>query len=196
MNIAKRTKVRTERRFAELARTGEIIFHSKDLANLWNIAQSNTLHTTIKRYVQKGLLFRIYKGMYSLKPVDQLDPLLLGIKALHSYAYMSCETVLARAGVIQQQITAIMLVSSVSKTFQIGSIRFRSRKLADQFLFNPAGIVSDQGINTATFERAVADMLYFNPRTYFDNPKKIDWKKVKKVQKEIGYPVVSKRQNL
>jgi hypothetical protein len=39
----------------------------------------------------------------------------------------------------------------------------------------------------ANIERAVADLLYFNSNYYFDNKKRIDWKKVKKIQKEVGY---------
>ncbi len=189
MNDRKLTKIRTETRFAELARTGELIFHAKDLANLWNIVQPNTLHTTIKRYVQKRLLFRIYKGMYALKPVDQLDPWLLGTKALHSYAYMSCETVLSHAGVMQQHVPTITFVSSSSRTFRIGPHQFRSRKLADRYLFNPAGVSDRHGIRSASPERAVADMLYFNPKTHFDGAAGINWQTVKKIQKEVGYPV-------
>jgi len=73
----------TQRRFVEIARLREVIFHVSDLANLWNINNSNTLYTTLKRYSQAGLIHRIQKGMYSLIPIDDLDPLLLGIKALH-----------------------------------------------------------------------------------------------------------------
>jgi len=42
-------------------------------------------------------------------------------------------------------------------------------------------------INTASLERAVADILYFNPTYYFDAHNIIDWTKVKNIQKEIGY---------
>ena len=52
---------RQEDRFAKIARLGEVVFHTKDLANLWRIENTNTLYTTIKRYIKKGLLFRNYK---------------------------------------------------------------------------------------------------------------------------------------
>ncbi len=43
------------------------------------------------------------------------------------------------------------------------------------------------GVNYATVERAVADLLYFNPKYYFDGNSRIDWKKVKEIQGIIGY---------
>lgn len=174
-------------RFADLARMGETVFHARDLANLWRIGNNNTLYTTLKRYVRRGLLFRIYKGLYSLKPAGEIDPLLLGAKALHRYGYVSTETILAEAGLIQQKIGWITFASSQSKKFSIGENNFWSRKLTDKFLFHPAGIVKKDGIFVATPERAVADLLYFNPRAFFDAAHLVDWKKVKKIQKEIGY---------
>jgi len=174
-------------RFADLARMGETVFHARDLANLWRIENNNTLYTTLKRYFRRGLLFRIYKGLYSLKPVGEIDPLLLGAKALHRYAYVSTETILAEAGLIQQKINRITFVSAKSIKFSIGDNGYQSRQLADKFLFHPAGIVKKDGIFIATPERAVADLLYFNPQAFFDAAHLIGWRKVKRIQKEIGY---------
>jgi predicted transcriptional regulator of viral defense system len=109
----------TSGRFALLARLDEPLFHTQDLANLWKIKEKNTLYTTLKRYTQNGFLFRIYKGLYSIRPIDKIDPNLLGIEALHQFAYVSTETVLAQAGIIQQNLNYITLVSSVSKKFSI-----------------------------------------------------------------------------
>ena len=99
-------------RFAQIAVLGEEIFHVDDLANLWGIENANTLHTTLKRYVNRGLLFRVYRGFYAIKPIEKLDPYLLGIKALHNYAYVSTETVLVNAGVMQQALSKLPLVCS------------------------------------------------------------------------------------
>ena len=175
-------------RFAKLASLGLVVFHTKDLANLWQITNSNTLHTTLKRYTKEGLLIRIYRGLYSLRPISQIDPTLLGMKALHKYAYVSTETILFKAGIINQSINQVTLVSSVSRKFSIGENNYFVRKLADRFLYQDVGIFEDSGIKKATTERAVADLLYFNSKAYFDNEKLIDWKKVKQLQKQIGYP--------
>ena len=182
-----------QQRFVQLARMGIFVFHAGDLANLWKIRNRNTLYTTLKRYVKGGLLHRIYKGLYSLKPIEQIDPFLLGVKALHKYAYISAETILAQAGIIQQIIGQITLVSSQSKRFSIGENHYYSRKLADRFLYNPIGINEEQGVKKAAAERAVADLLYFNPHAHFDAEKFINWSKVKNIQREIGYPLTPDR---
>ena len=186
------TRNTTQQRFAYLAKLSEIVFHSKDLANLWGIKNKNTLHTTLKRYAQQGLIYRIYRGFYALKPISELDPYLLGVKALHEYAYISTETVLANVGIINQVIDKITLISSKSKKFKIDNHNFYSRQLDDKFLFQTIGIEKINGVKIATPARAMADLIYFNPRAHFDNPKLIDWNKVKNIQKIIGYPITRK----
>lgn len=176
-------------RIAMLARQSHPIFHTDDLARLWNIENRNTLYTMLKRYTRRGLLFRVYKGLYSFIPIEKIDPLLLGVKALHSYAYVSTETVLVREGLIAQMVYNCTLISSYSRHFQIGPYHFKSRKLKDEYLYNSSGIVEKNGILMATPERAVADLLYFNPRAYFDGINVIDFDRVRDLQKEIGYPL-------
>lgn len=192
LNNTSLTKIRAHARFAELARCGEIIFHTKDLANLWQINNANTLHTTIKRYIKQGLLFRIYKGFYSIKPLSQLDGVTLGIKAMHDYAYISTETVLEREGIILQVIPYITLVSNKSKRFTVGNNEYYSRQLKPQYLYNPHGIVLSP-YREATLSRAVADLLYFNPYASFDQEQRIDWKEVRKVQETVGFPLTPSR---
>jgi len=170
-----------------LLKSPKSLFHTQDLALLWDISNRNTLHTTIKRYVQKGALIRIHRGFYSKKSLDQIDPVKLGIAFLHSYSYLSMETILSKTGVISQAIPYITLVSGYSRKFKIKNHFYISRQMKDIFLFNEAGIIEKNGIKQATLERAVADMLYFNPRYHFDASNLVDWEKVKELQKTIGY---------
>ena len=181
-------------RFAELAKISDVLFHTDDLANLWHITSKNTLYTTIKRYVQDGLLFRIYKGFYGIKPLAEIDPLLLGIKALHNYAYVSTETILVSEGIIQQQISAITMISAKTKKFTIGNQAYYSRKIPDKFLYQPDGIIAnDHGARKANRYRAVADLLYLNPNVYLDGNDMIDWQGVRQLQQKIGYPLTPRR---
>lgn len=186
----------SKNKFAQIAKLNQTVFRAKDLANLWQIKKPNTLYTTIKRYIQKGLFFRIYKGFYAIKPLNQINPLLLGIKALHKPAYISTETILSQAGIIQQNINCITLISSVSKKFSIGQYHYYCRRLQDKFLHQNIGIIKKDNINTATVNRAIADMLYFNSKTYFDAAKLINWHKVKKIQEQIDYPLTPKSYDL
>jgi len=175
-------------RISELIRIDHKIYHSNDLALLWGITNKNTLYTTIKRYIKKGVLVPIYKGLYSTVPISQLDPLELGKAIIHRYTYLTTESVLASAGVISQVTYAYTFASDLSKRVSVGPLSFLFRQLKDEYLYNPTGVENRNGVFVATLERAVADMLYFNPKYYFDVRDSIDFEKVKFIQKEVGYP--------
>ena len=176
-------------RFSRLAALGEQIFHADDLANLWNIRNASTLHMTLSRYVLQGLLFRIQNGLYSTKQPADLHPHLIGLKALHGPAYISCETVLFDAGVINQPPQSITIVSGVSRRFTLAGHDYHSRKLADNFLFNNAGVYTKDGIQSADLSRAVADTLYFNSKKHFDVLSAIAWDSVRDIMNAVGYPL-------
>lgn len=172
-------------RIDKLLKTDQKLFHTGDIAILWGITNKNTLYTTIKRYVEKGVLISLHKGFYSTVSIEQLDPVRLGVGYLHNFAYLSCESILVVKGIIFQQDFKITLISSHSVRFKIGEREYLVRKLLDKFLYNPIGITNENGIYQATTERAIADMLYFAPHYHFDAHDKINWKEVKKIQKEV-----------
>lgn len=170
-----------------LLKQGRKLFHTNDLALLWQITNHNTLYTTIKRYIKKGILIPIHKGFYATIPVDKINHVELGISYLHQYAYLSTETVLFNHGVIFQKSEYITLVCNVSKKFAIGNSKYIVRRMNNNYLFQTIGIINDGEVRAATLERAVADLLYFNKRFHFDNRQAVDWLRVKKIQKDIGY---------
>ena len=163
------------------------LFHTADLALLWKIDNKNTLYTTIKRYVRKGILIPIHKGFYSTVSIDQINPYKIVQGYLQKYCYISCETVLFQHGAIFQKGNYITTVSDISKKITVGNNSFFVRKLKDNYLYNGRGIDNLDGMAVASLERAVADMLYFNPRYYFDNRKIINWKKVREIQNVMSY---------
>ncbi len=172
---------------SELIQLDRKLFHTNDLAILWGIADKHNLHMTISRYIDKGVLFPIYRGLYSSAPVSSLDPAELGQAIIHRYTYLSTETILSQAGVISQALYDYTFVADQSKRVTVGKWSFRFRKLKDIYLYHPAGIDNQKGRFVASTERAAADLLYFNPRYHFDIPEMIDFEKVKLIQKEIGY---------
>jgi len=175
-------------RISELNQQNRKLFHTNDLAVLWKISNRHNLYMTITRYVDKGILFPVYKGLYSTIPLNILNPLELAKAIIHRYTYLTTESVLAQAGVISQRVYDYTLVSNVSKRVVVGQWSFRFRQLKDEYLYNPTGIIHREGVFVATTERAVADLLYFNPKSHFDVPEVIDFDKVKLIQKEVGYP--------
>lgn len=182
----------SDNRISILARQKNAVFHTSDLARLWGITNTNSLYTLLKRYNEKGILLRIYKGLYSLRKPEDLDPLLLGAKALHSYCYVSTETILVNEGVITQMDYEYTFISEYSRKFEIGENRYRSRQLQKQYLFNSEGIYKKNGILMATPERALADLLYFHPDIYLDGIKLIDLRKLNDLQSTIGYNLTTK----
>lgn len=174
-------------RIDQLLKADQQLFHTNDLALLWGISNRNTLYTLIKRYVGKGILFPIQKGFYSVIPINRIDSIRLGIGLLHQYAYLSTETVLVSAGIIHQDITAITLISAVSRRMEIGNRRYIARRMHDRYLYQTEGIVEVKGYLKATVGRAVADLLYFNPHYHLDEQERINWKEVKLIQKKVGF---------
>lgn len=189
MSILKRNI--TAIRIAALATRNERLFHIKDLANIWRILDSHLLRITINRYVRNGLLYQIYRGFYSLLPLERLNPLLLGSKAIHGFCYLSTESVLFQTGYISQKISTYTFAGEKNKKISVGNDTFLCRQLHARFLYNPDGIVQKNGILIASIERAIADMLYFNPKYHFDHI--VDWKKIILIQKKIGYPLTPNR---
>src|SRR3989338_4017322 len=173
----------------QLANSGEVFFRDTDLAVLWNITNKNTLYTTIKRYVRTGALERVKHGIYSLKGFDAAHSDALGVKVIHSYCYISAETVLEREGLLKPKVHRTTFVGASSKKFSVRDCSFAVRKMKDEFLYNTIGIYRKGGVNYASVPRAVADILYFNPRYYFDagSQNGIDWKEVAKIQGMVGY---------
>lgn len=173
-------------RINKLIQTGRNVFFAKDIAFLWQIKNKNTLYTTLKRYVKKNLLYRLKKGVYSLKPKEKLSSLELASSFIDSYHYLSTETVLQKHGIIFQSSNQITFISDKSMKIVFGDLTIRVRKMKEEFLYNQTGIIKENNILIADRERAIADMLYFNKNYYFDN-KNINWSLVKQYQKLIGY---------
>jgi len=162
------------------------LFHTSDLKILWNILNQNTLHKTIARLIKKGVLISLQKGFYSIIPLNQLDPIEIGFRAINQFSYLSTESVLSKNGIINQSPSKITFISNTSTNFNINNTSYLVRQLKPQCLNNSIGITQDNnGVFTATIERAVADILYFQPNYHFDAESLIDWKLVKNYQHQI-----------
>lgn len=181
----KKTANIKQNRFLSIAKLKGEVFHVSDLARIWKIDNRGTLLISLKRYVDSGLMHRLYRGLYSIKPVSALGPLLLGAQAINNYCYLSGETILAKHGIIFQQVNYFTFIGEKTRRLKIENYKYYCRQLKDKFLYNDIGIDKSGKFNFATLERAVADILYFNPKYHFDNPTAINWVEVKKIQKAV-----------
>lgn len=176
----------TKDKIGILVQQPQSLFHTSDLKVLWNILNQKTLYQTIYRLIKKKVLFSLQKGFYSIIPLNQLDPIETGFRAINHFSYLSTESVLSQNGIINQSPNKITFISSSSANFTINSNSYLVRQLKAQCLNNTVGIIqNDKGIFMATTERAIADMLYFQPNYHFDANNIINWDLVKNYQKQI-----------
>jgi predicted nucleotidyltransferase component of viral defense system len=170
-----------------LLQSGQKIFTTAGLAVLWDISNRNSLIKTIERYVSRGILFRIYKGLYSTLPLEKLDEYEIGCAIGGSFSYISAETVLSKNGIILQDIKKVTLFAKKQKEVTIGKTTYLCRYLNNQYLLNRVGIKDEKGYAVATVERALADIRHINPKFFVDNQLSVNEKDVNKLSKEIGY---------
>jgi hypothetical protein len=118
--------------------------------------------------------------------VSELDPIELGFKAINSYSYLSTETVLVKHGVIFQQVKYFTFLGLKTKRFKIGDNEYYCRQLKERYLYNDTGVKRVKRVfKEASPERAVADILYFNPSYHFDNLRGINKFELKQIQRNV-----------
>jgi len=172
---------------AKLASTGQRLFYLSDLRLIWDVSEPGTLKKRVYRYLKNGDLYSIQRGLYSVVPPEKLNPLEVGVFLCHGYCYLSLQSILDRNGIINGRSQYFTYVSDKSRRLSWNNHQFVYRQLNSRFLFSASGILQENGVLTAGPERAVADMLYFNPKFHFDSPDLVDFAKVRKIQKEVGY---------
>lgn len=137
--------------------------------------------------VKKTVLIAVRKGLYSTLPLEQVSDFQLGAALIHKFCYVSTETVLAEEGIVFQEIYPITYVSSVSEKIEENGKNYLYRQLNNKFLYSPYGVRMEDGVYIADKERAAADILYFNPKYYFDNEEGLDVNRLADIQKKVGY---------
>jgi len=175
-----------------LYQSNKRIFTSFDLALLWDIKNRNTLLKTIQRYIEREILYRIYKGLYSTIPLKDLDKYEVACAIGGPFSYISAESVLAKEGIIFQELKKVTLFGKKQKEITIGGTTYLCRYLNEKYLLNRTGIEDTPGYSVATVERALADIRHINPKYYIDNTLSIDNKKLNYLIEEVGYYVRSK----
>lgn len=159
---------------AKLFQSAKTVLTVKDISLIWQENNLNNLKAKISYYVKRGALIRLSRGFFAKD--KNYNPKELAI-SIHTPSYISFETVLRETGVIFQHYDTIFAASRLSRTIKCGKYIFTYRKLKNEILYNPAGIINQGGYSIATKERAFLDMIYLFPNYYFDNLKNIDWDK-------------------
>ena len=158
-----------------LLRSPKTIFSAKDAALLWGEEREQMVAIRLNRYVVSGKLIRIRRGIYAKdKKYNRFE---LATR-IYTPSYISFETVLTRAGINFQFYGNIFVASYVTRDIEAGDQKISFIRMKDYVLSNTVGIEHQDGIATATKERAFLDRIYVSKDYHFDNLHALDWDKV------------------
>ena len=169
---------KTENTIIVIYQDGRTVFRLIDISLLMGETNFPSLSKKLNYYVRTGKLNNPRRGIYT-KP--GYNPLELACK-IYTPSYISLEFVLQKAGVVFQYDSAITSVSYLCRSIEIEGPVYRYRKIKGEVLVNNTGILQQKNsVNMAIPERAFLDMLYLNPKYYFDNINPLNNKTVLKL---------------
>lgn len=158
-----------------ILKSKKTVFTFKDISILWGLTDRRSAVAGINYYVSTGDLYRIRRGIYAKdKDYDKVEL----ASRIYTPAYVSFETVLARAGMIFQYYSQIFVASYLTREIIIDGQIYVYRKIKDTVLTDAAGVLNQDGTAIATKERALLDTIYINTDYHFDNIGALDWDKV------------------
>lgn len=153
---------------AELLTQEKRVFRTPELSVLWQIQNKNTLLTTISRYVKRGVLYSVKKGVYSTTPIEKLHSYELGCALCGPLSYVTGETILSREGAMSQPTSKITLMGKKAGEWKRAGRTFWCRYASSISLVNREGIIDKIRWSEATPIRAKADLRRVNPKVYLD----------------------------
>lgn len=142
---------------------------------LWGDAGTNAAKVRINYYAKGGDLYRVRRGIYAKdKNYSKLE---LATK-IFTPAYVSFETVLAKAGVVFQYYGQIFVASYLTREIVADGQIYSYKRIKDAILTNNAGIENQENYSIASPERAFLDIIYIYKDYHFDNLSPLNWDKV------------------
>ena len=161
--------------FEAILRSPKTVFTLRDIVLLWGETSAGSVRVRLNQYVRRGKLCRLRKGFYVKdKNYNKLE----FAARLYPPAYVSFETILARAGLIFQFHAQISIASYLTREVEVDGQVYSFRKIKMPILTNPIGVVNENETSFATTERAFLDTFYIHGDYHFDNLSGLDWNKV------------------
>lgn len=159
----------------EIMRSKSSVFTTNDVALLWGESDVRFVRKKLYRYVKTGKLYSLRRGIYAKD--REYNKLELGTK-IFTPAYVSFETVLAKAGIIFQFYGQIFVASYLTREITVSGQIYAFRKIRDTILTNRTGIEVKDNYFVASSERAFLDILYLNKDYHFDHLGSLNWDKI------------------
>jgi len=159
----------------EIFKDKRSVFSFVEIAMLLDESDAGRLRQRVSYYCKRGVLLNIRRGIYAKQGYNPEE----AACKIYTPSYLSLEYVLQKAGIIFQYSSSLTAVSYLSRTIEVGPTVITYRKIKNELLVDVRGIIRhDNGINMASPERAVLDMLYLNKEYYFDNLAAVDQSKI------------------
>lgn len=162
-------------------KSDQTVFTFSDLSSAVPKYSGGKLKSALKYAVQRGDIFRISKGIYSISINYSRQEF---ANKYRVPSYISLYTVLVESGIVFQPYSSVYLISNRSQEIEVDSQKYIYRKIKDDILLNPFGINNLGYINKATPERALCDKLYLDGPEYFDNLRNVNWDLISQLNQE------------
>jgi predicted transcriptional regulator of viral defense system len=157
----------------EIYKDSRTVFRINDIALLID-SNDRFLYQKLNKFVKKGKLLNIRKGIYAKEGYKPEELACL----LYTPTYISLAYVLQRSGIIFQYDSAITNISYLNREIIVNEQSIQYRQIKREILLNTSGIINKNNTNIATPERAFLDTLYLNGFFYFDNIKQLNINKI------------------
>lgn len=169
------------------------VFTFQEISLILGETDLNNLKSRINYFVKKGILVSLKRGLYAKNTGYEI---LEASNKILTPSYISLETVLQRSGITFQDYNkTIFVMSYQTREIKLGGHVIHFRKLKDELLTNPEGIIYQDGYSIASPERAFLDKIYLSKNYHFDNLYQIDWKKARQLLKIYNNKAMERRFN-
>lgn len=170
------------KKLATKKRPYQTVFSVSGLTQSVEGYQGKKLNSALKYAVGHGDLVRITRGIYAFD--IHYSKAELANKYI-SPSYISFYTALVKWGIVFQPYDSIYLACRRSQTVEIDGQQYMYRKIKDEILLNPLGILTIDGVSWASMERAICDTLYLDGDEFFDNLRTINWDLMKRLHTNV-----------
>ncbi|MEK7473073.1 MAG: hypothetical protein AAB625_03495 [Patescibacteria group bacterium] len=157
------------------------VFTTQEISLILKETNLNNLKSKINYFVKKGILVNLKRGLYAKNTGYEI---LEAANKIFTPSYISLETVLQRNGITFQDYGhTIFVLSYQTRDVTLGEYTISFKKIKNEILTNPEGIINEEGYCIACPERAFLDRIYLDKNYYFDHLDPIDWKKARHLLK-------------
>jgi hypothetical protein len=158
------------------------VFSLSEISSLTGQYSGQKLYSALKYAVKTSSIIRVSRGIYALNNSYNKQEF---ANKYRSPSYISLYTILQGAGIVFQPYDSIYAVSNRCEEATVDGQKYIYRKIKDEFLLNPIGLTTKNGVNKATSERAICDKIYLDGDEYFDNLRQIDWVLMKTINQKV-----------